>query len=199
MSRVSARIRPAERPDVDGLVTLIETVGTRAGVFSGRPLEPDAERLSGRLGEIVTEGRRDVLVAVDDQTDELIGLLVAKQDELGVIDPVPTVHVTHLMVAPNCRRRGVGRLLLAAVVHLADERGIDRVLATVASHSREANRYLARIGFAPLVLHRIASTATLRRSLGIVDGDRMAALRRVRMARAQRAGSGTRIAGRRGA
>ena len=61
------------------------------------------------------------------------------------------------------------------------------MLATAASGSREANRYLARLGFAPLVVHRVASTATLRRSLGISDvSERIAVLRRARLARAQR-------------
>lgn len=196
MSRVCARIRPAEPADVATLATLIETVGTRTGVFSGRPLEPDAARLRARLGQIVADHERDVLVAVDEHSDELVGLLVAKPDDLGVIDPVPALHVTHLMVAPKFRRRGIGRLLLAAAVHLADERGIDRLLATVASHSREANRYLARIGFAPLVLNRVASTATLRRSLATVDADKIDVLRRVRLARAQRAGADARVSAR---
>ncbi len=117
-------------------------------------------------------------------------------DEIGAIDLTPAVHVTHLLVAPTHRRRGVGRTLLAAVVHLADERGVDRVLATAASGSREANRYLARLGFAPLVVHRVASTATLRRSLGISEvSERIAVLRRARLARVQRAPAAARPRG----
>jgi hypothetical protein len=54
---------------------------------------------------------------------------------------------------------------------------------------------LARIGFAPLVVHRIASTATLRRSLGMTDAaGRMAMLRRARLVRAQRTGFAARAA-----
>jgi N-acetylglutamate synthase-like GNAT family acetyltransferase len=108
-------------------------------------------------------------------------------DEIGAIDLTPAVHVTHLLVAPSHRRRGVGRALLAAAVHLADEHGVDRVLATAASGSREANRYLARLGFAPLVVHRVASTTALRRSLGIADvAGRVAVLRRARLTRTVR-------------
>jgi hypothetical protein len=48
---------------------------------------------------------------------------------------------------------------------------------------------MARIGFAPLVVHRIAPTSALRRSLGMTDvAGRMAVLRRARLVRAQRAG-----------
>jgi len=66
-------------------------------------------------------------------------------------------------------------------VHLADQRGIEHIVASVVAGSRDANRYLARLGFAPLVVRRLATTTTLRRSLGIVDGsNRVALLRRAR-------------------
>ena len=182
MSRVCARIRPAELADVDDLVALIASIDTGSGVFSGRPLEQDDAHVADRLRDILKCGDRDLLVAVDDLSGKIVGLLVAKVDEIGAIEVVHALHVTHLMVTPRVRRRGVGRALLAAAVHLADERGVDRILATVSSGSPEANRYLARIGFAPLVMQRLASTATLRRSLGIVDAhERVALLRRARL------------------
>lgn len=187
MSRVCARIRPAEPADVDDLVALIDSIDTSSGVFSGRPLEQNSSRVGERLQEIIGSGERDLLVAVDDHSQATVGLLVAKLDKIGAVDVTEALHVTHLMVTPDFRRRGIGRALLAAAVHLAEARGVDRVLATVAAGSREANRYLARAGFAPLVMQRLASTATLRRSLGIADAhERVALLRRARMLRAGR-------------
>jgi ribosomal protein S18 acetylase RimI-like enzyme len=200
VSRVSVRVRPAEHADIDALVALIRSTDTASGVFSGRALfDPSVEHLRTRLGEILDAHERTLLTAVD-EAGAVIGMLVARFEEIGAIDVVPALHVTHLMVAPKQRRRGVGRALIAAAVHLADEQGVDRVLATAASGSREANRYLARLGFAPLVVHRIASTATLRRSLGIVDAsERMAVLRRARLVRASRTartGVSARVVGR---
>ena len=188
MSRANVRVRPAERADVSGLVSLISSVDIKSGIFSGRGiLDPDVAHLGERLGEIIDEQSRTLLIATDDASGAAVGLLVAKMDEIGAIDLTPALHVTHLLVAPSHRRRGVGRTLLAAGVHLADEAGVDRILATAASGSREANRYLARLGFAPLVVHRVASTAALRRSLGISDvSERIALLRRARLARTQR-------------
>lgn len=200
MSRVSARVRPAERADVAGLVGLVGALDLASGTFSGRALlDPSHAHLEGRIIEILEAAARTLLVAIDDVTGAVVGLLVAKRDEVGAIDLTPVLHVTHLIVAPGHRRRGVGRMLLAAAVSLAEELNIDRVLATVASGSREANRYLARLGFAPLVMHRLAPTSVLRRSLGIADPpERMAVLRRARLVRAQRAGFGSRAV-RRGA
>jgi GNAT superfamily N-acetyltransferase len=184
--------------DVTGLVELTQSVDLRSGVFSGRPLLDDAtEHLSQRFSDIICEGSRTLLVAVDDNAT-VVGLLVARRDEIGAIDLTPVLHVSHLMVAPKHRRRGVGRMLLTAAVHLAEERGMDHVLAAAASGSREGNRYLARLGFAPLVMHRVAPTSVLRRSLGMADApERMAVLRRARL-RASRSGLSARTV-RRGA
>lgn len=188
MTRMNVRVRPAERGDVAGVVALLQQVDTTSGTFSGRALlDPSTEHLASRLTEILDEGERTLLVGADDAGD-IVGLLVARTDAIGAIDLTPVLHVTHLLVAPNHRRRGLGRALLAAAVHLAEEHGVDRMLATAASGSREGNRYLARLGFAPLVVHRVASLSVLRRSLGMSEGpERMAVLRRARLARAQRA------------
>ena len=198
MSRVNVRVRPAEIPDVDGLVDLTRTIDVSAGTFSGKPLQdPAADHLAKRFTEILDEGQRRLLVAVDDTSSQIVGLLVAKLDEIGAIEITPVLHITHLLVNPRHRRRGIGRALLAAAVHLADELGLDRVLGTAASGSREANRYLARLGFAPLVVHRVASTAALRRGLGMADApERLAVLRRARIARVQRSSVTARIVGR---
>lgn len=198
MSRASVRVRPATSADVDGLVELIAASDTGAGAFSGKPLaDPAADRLAARLSEILALGKRSLLVAVDDATGLVAGLLVAHPDEIGAIDLTPVLHISHLLVTPSLRRRGVGRALLAAAVHLADERGVDRVLAAVGSGSREGNRYLARLGFAPLVMHRTASIGVLRRSLGLADAPaRMAILRRGRVPFGARNRSGVRVVSR---
>jgi GNAT superfamily N-acetyltransferase len=186
---VSVRVRPAGLDDVSGLVVLVRSLDLSLGVFSGRAaVDSSAEHLAERLCDIIAGGERVLLVAVDD-TDRVVGMLAGRRDEIGAIDVTPVLHVTHLMVAADHRRRGVARALLAAAVHLAEEQGIDHLLATAASNSREGNRYLARLGFAPLVMHRIAPTTGLRRTLGMSDAvGRVAVLRRARLARVQRSG-----------
>jgi len=192
VSRVNVRVRPATSEDVEALSTLVQSIDTTTGPFSGKPLQDaSSEHLAARFTEIVERADRRLLVAVD-ESGTVVGMLASRRDEVGAIDLTPVLHVTHLMVAPSARRRGVGRALLAAAVHLADELGVEHVLATAAAGSREGNRYLARIGFAPLVVHRIAPTAALRRSLGMTDvAGRMAVLRRARLARAERSGFGS--------
>jgi GNAT superfamily N-acetyltransferase len=187
VSRANVRVRPVDLGDVSDLVELTRSVDFSSGVFSGRPLLDSAsDHLAQRFTEIIDEGGRTLLVAVDD-TAGVVGLLVARRDEIGAIDLTPVLHVTHLLVTPKFRRRGVGRTLLTAAVHLAEEWGIDHLLGTAAAGSREGNRYLARLGFAPLVVHRVASTSVLRRSLGMAEApERMAVVRRARLVRGGR-------------
>jgi ribosomal protein S18 acetylase RimI-like enzyme len=188
VSRANVRVRPATLDDVPALVGLVHSVDTSTGMFSGKPLQdPSSEHLTARFAEILNNDERVLLVA--EESGSVVGMLSGRHDCLGAIDLTPVFHITHLMVAPAHRRRGIGRSLLGAAVQLADEAGVEHVLATAAAGSREGNRYLARIGFAPLVVHRIAPTAALRRSLGMTDAaGRMAVLRRARLVRAQRAG-----------
>jgi GNAT superfamily N-acetyltransferase len=167
---------------VPQLVRLIGMTDEKLSGPGARQLQADTlahlpERFAAILGGA---DDKSVLAAVDELND-IVGMVVVSDGEVGAIVAVPALHISHLLVAPKQRRRGVGRALLAAAVHLADQRGIEHVVAAVVSGSRDENRYLARLGFAPLVVRRLATTATLRRSLGIDDGsDRLAMLRRAR-------------------
>jgi ribosomal protein S18 acetylase RimI-like enzyme len=188
LSRVNVRVRPAAIDDVSGLVALVRSLDLSLGVFSGRPpLDASEEHLADRFAEIISTAERELLVAVED-AGQIVGMLAGRRDDVGAIDLTPVLHITHLMVAADHRRRGVGRALLAGAVHIAEQSGIDHLIATAASTSREGNRYLARLGFAPLVVQRIAPVSGLRRTLGMSDPlGRVAVLRRARLAR-QRSG-----------
>lgn len=187
MARANVRVRPAGHADSADLAMLVRSVDISSTALNTRALaEVGAAELAARFDVVLDEADRIVLVACD-EAGELVGMLAARRDELSAVETTPVLHVTHLLVVPAWRRRGVGRALLTAIVQAAEERGIEALLASVASGSREGNRYLARLGFAPLVVRRMASTATLRRSLGMTDTrDRLAVLRRARLGRAER-------------
>jgi ribosomal protein S18 acetylase RimI-like enzyme len=107
-----------------------------------------------------------VLLAVDETGDLVMGAAVVGQDTVaGLLDP-PSVYVSALLVSSACRKRGAGRALVAAAASYAEELGIDSVVVGVAPTGRDANRFFARLGFAPLVIRRIAPVAALRRTLG---------------------------------
>jgi GNAT superfamily N-acetyltransferase len=189
MARANVRVRAAEHGDETDLALLVRATDIASTAPSSRTLtEATVAQLAERFETVRTDPERVVLVACD-ESGALVGMLAAGRDELNAVDTTPVLHVTHLLVVPAWRRRGVGRALLSAMVHVAEEQGIEHLVASAAAGSREGNRYLARLGFAPVVVRRVASTATLRRSLGLTDvRDRVAVLRRARRTRAERVG-----------
>jgi GNAT superfamily N-acetyltransferase len=171
------------------LVALADSTKVAGSMFPGRlSADERSEQLAERFAAILASERRTALAAFND-ADQLLGLVVVLEDEVAPIDLTPVLQVGHLMLAPGVQHDSIGRALLAAVVRLADEREIDHVLASAMYTSRDANRYLARLGFAPVAIRRIATTSALRRALGIGEvPDRLAARRRLLAGRAGRAG-----------
>ena len=186
MTRTNVHIRPAEVGDVKALVGIAEKVDLARGTFSGRPLSVESPQFEDRFAAIIADHERIIFVAVS-EADEVVGFVAAREDDLATITRTPVLNVSHLIVLPKFRKKGVGRALLAAVVQLADDRGVDHVTATAGTGARDANRYLARLGFAPLVIRRIAPTSVLHRSLGMADSsDKLALARRIRAGRSAR-------------
>ena len=181
MRRGHIRVRPAELADVPELVRLVEAIDEPLSAPGARQIQAETvAHLPDRFAAILASDDKCVLVAVD-ELGNIVGMVLVSEGGVGAVTAVPAVHISNLLVARKYRRRGIGRALLAATVHLADQRGIEHIVASVVAGSRDANRYLARLGFAPLVVRRLATTTTLRRSLGIVDGsNRVALLRRAR-------------------
>ncbi|MEN3358735.1 MAG: hypothetical protein V7637_2717 [Mycobacteriales bacterium] len=170
MPRGNVRIRQAEPADVDVLAELAaehrESIGGRVRARPGGGVSSDTR---GRYLRLLADSTHRVVVAVDEDTGGVLGMAVFGLDVVSTLADVPSVYVGNLLVAPQHQHRGAGRALLAAAVSYADEVGVDHVIVGVATGGREANRFLARLGFAPLVLRRIAPVPALRRTLGLVD------------------------------
>lgn len=76
------------------------------------------------------------------------------------LDPIVQAVSPH--VFPEFRGRGVGGALLEAAAAFADERGIGHVGSASLSASRDANRFMARLGLRPQAVLRVGSVAGLR-------------------------------------
>jgi GNAT superfamily N-acetyltransferase len=139
-------------------------VRSRRGAAGGR--EPAVgDRITERYRAALDEPGTRLLVAV--LADEPVGVaLLLLHGISSSVDTQPCLHVAHLLVAARTRRRGVGRALLAEAVAVADCLGLDAVSVGVRPGDREANRYFARLGFAPVAVRRLAPVALLRRQLG---------------------------------
>lgn len=185
MARPAVVTRVAGTPDLPVLAALwneLRTVGGRAE----RAVNPlaataDVERL---LARVLQDPACRVVLACDDH-DEPAGMAVLHVTRPDPLSETHLVSIAHLVVARGKQHRGVGHALIAAATDFAAERHADHVSVSVYASLRDANRFYARLGFAPLAVRRIAPVAVLRRRLGhdrspvLIDGVR----RRSRMIR----------------
>jgi GNAT superfamily N-acetyltransferase len=181
--RVAARARVAVEDDVPALLHLFDgllAAGARAGTASRAVGGPDVDHRSeaeARYRAALDDVDRRLFVAVvDDEVgiglpgsaagERIVGMVLCSVTGSGTFVDMPIVQMNHFFVLPAIRRCGAGRVLLAAAAAWAESRGVDGLGVAVYPDSREANRYFARLGFAPAYVHRVAPLAGLKRVLG---------------------------------
>jgi GNAT superfamily N-acetyltransferase len=164
VTRPPVDVRQAGSGDADDLIELwvqarAEIAGASRALLGG---SPEAIRL--RLVEALR--RRDGLhVLIARWEGRPAGFAVVRVGHLMPLADDDCVQLEHLFVTASLRRRGVARALLGGVAALAERHGADQILSGAPPSAREVHRFLARLGFTPLVLRRVTATATLRRRL----------------------------------
>jgi ribosomal protein S18 acetylase RimI-like enzyme len=172
MPKGSVRVRAATTADLPSLVALGEELREQllpaadSGAGRGRGATSPAGRavLEQRYRVALEDPDRHLVVAVDDADQPVAAALLTVGPANALLD-LPAVHLSHAVVADRHRRRGAGRALVAAAAAFAEERGIEQIVASVSPGSREANRFFARLGFAPLAVRRAAPVQVVRRRL----------------------------------
>jgi len=156
--------RTASLADIPGLAALwreLRQVGGRAERAVNPVAIPDIEqRLAGTIQD---PDCRVVLATVEGQPGGMVVLRISRPDPLSDSQVVQLVHV---IVADGKRRRGVGHALVSAAADFADDRQVEHLTAGMYPSLRDASRFYARLGFAPLLVQRVAPVAVVRRRLG---------------------------------
>jgi GNAT superfamily N-acetyltransferase len=150
----SVSVRAAGIDDVDSVVALWSELASTAN------LAPDPETLPARVAAAIDRPGYRTLVAVDD--GEVLGFVTFGFEEPNPLVETCTLVVTGMHVALNERRRGIGAQLLAAVLQAAEGAQAAEIAVTLPPEMRAANRYLAKLGFAPILVRRATSTIALR-------------------------------------
>ncbi|MFZ2503976.1 MAG: GNAT family N-acetyltransferase [Nocardioides sp.] len=157
MSRSPVVLRCADPADAPRLRELWADVLRRADA------EEQAADLVRTIERVAKDPDERLVVAEVD--GEICGAVLLKATELSPINSEPLVQIVSPHVFPEFRHRGAGRALMEAAATFAEERGIHLVGAASLSGSRDANRFMARLGLAPQAVLRVAATHQLRARL----------------------------------
>ena len=122
--------------------------------------------------------RNDVAAFIAFVDSRPAGYLVLSDSTRSLLVDAPCVSIDMLYVDPAHRRLGVGRTLLAAASRYARDR-LGTVASLVPAQDRDANRFFARLGFAPETVRRVTSSATLQRKLAGEPGPTRVAIDQV--------------------
>lgn len=164
MPRAALSIREAVPADIPALLdmwTKLRHHGVRRGVRSSS--DQLLAAVEHRYVEAITDPSCRLVIAAAD--DAVLGMALFTVVSASTLLDVPAVQVSHMYVADGHRGRGVGKGLVASAAAYAAERGVDQVMVSVAPGLRDANRFYARLGFAPTVVRRVAPIAVLCRQL----------------------------------
>lgn len=173
MARTPVKVRPATQADLPDLLQFAEELRDQllpapdpARARGGAPAARSAlvERYCGAL----EDPDRHLVIAVGED-DQPLGMALFTVASANALLDLPAVHMSHAVVSDRHKRRGAGKALVAAVTAFAEERGLDQIIVSVHPGSREANRFFARLGFAPLAVRRVASVGVVRRRLAGSD------------------------------
>ena len=129
-----------------------------------RPSETDGGDLAESVLSTLAQepGSRVVLAEADGQ---VVGTAYLRPGRLSPLVGDQTLQVSHLQVSEHHTRRGVGRALMEAALHHAEQEGMSNVIVAGGVNDRELNRFLARLGLSPVAVVRGAAVATLRARL----------------------------------
>lgn len=165
MARAGMRVRRADEHDLDTVLAL--NAQLRDQLLLGRGRVPGRTAVE-RYAEVLADETCEIVLAVADgpgRGEEVVGMAVLTQARSNALLDLPALHVTHVVVSAPHRRRGAGRALVAAAAAYAEEHGLEQLVVSVHPGSRDAARFFARLGFAPLSVRRTAPVAVVRRRL----------------------------------
>jgi predicted N-acetyltransferase YhbS len=157
MSRTPVTVRAAEPSDVASLRELWSDILRKGGLD---------EQLAD-VGRVVARaaGREDQCVAVAEIDGEVAGAVYLEATTFTPLNLEPAVLAVSPHVFAQFRRKGVGSALMEVACRFAEQHGIAHVQTAAAAESRDANRFMARLSFAPQAMLRAATTSSVRARL----------------------------------
>jgi GNAT superfamily N-acetyltransferase len=162
LSRNPVHVREAAPHDATALLEVWSALSSRLAERDAAPPELEA---AASIARIAADPDQRLLVALLE--GQVVGATHLIRAPLSPVHSETAVHVTHLQVCDKSRRHGVGRALMEAAVSWAEEKDTAHLLAAASVGSRDANRFMARLGLGQIAVIRGASVAALRAKLPV--------------------------------
>lgn len=163
MSRSPVQVRDAVPEDAAALVEVWSALVARSADRESNP-PPEVEAATS-IARIAADPDQRLLVACSDS--DVAGAVLLSRAALSPVHGDEAVYVWHLQVREEFRRHGVGRALMEATVAWAEEKGTAYVVAAASVASRDANRFMARLGMGQIAMVRGAPVSALRAKLPV--------------------------------
>lgn len=162
MSRITVQVRDAVPEDA---AALIEVWGDFRRASSDRTSEVAHVEAANAVARIAADPDERLLVGLID--DKVVAAAHLLRAGMSPIHTDTAVHITHLHVLGGHRRHGVGKALIEAAVSWAEEKDTTHLMAAASVHSRDANRFMARLGLSQIAIVRGANVKALRAKLPV--------------------------------
>jgi len=163
LSRHQVLVRDAGPEDVEALLDIWSDLVRRTPERS--PEHAPADDARAAVSRIAADPDERLLVGLID--GEVVGAAHLVCSRISPLQTDVAVSINHLHVLPGYRRNGLGRALVEAALAWAEERETSHVLATASVTSRDANRFLARLGLAQVATVRAVAVGALRAKLPV--------------------------------
>lgn len=162
MSRYPVQVRDAVPEDAAALIEIWADFRRTGSDRNNPSAEVEA---ANALARIVADPDERLLVAAVEE--KVVGAAHLVRAGISPIHTETAIHVTHLHVLAGYRRHGIGKALLEAAVSWAEEKDTAHLIAAASVSSRDANRFMARLGLSPLATVRGTSVPALRAKLPV--------------------------------
>lgn len=162
MSRYPVHVRDAVPTDAGALVAVWGDLRRPGDRHSSPPPEIEASHAVARVA-----ADPDQRLVVGTIEGVVVGAAHFMRAPLSPIHDDAAIHVAHLYVLSSHRRHGVGKALIEAAVSWAEEKDIPHLMVAASVNSRDANRFMARLGLTQLATVRAASIPALRAKLPV--------------------------------
>lgn len=157
MSRTPVTVRAAEPSDVASLRELWSDILRKGGL--------DEQLADVSRVVAVAADRDDQCVVVAEVDGEVAGAIYLEASTFTPLNLEPAVLAISPHVFPQFRRKGVGSALMESACRFAEQHGIAHIQTAAAAEARDANRFMARLSFAPQAMLRAATSSSVRARL----------------------------------